>query len=100
MTAPPMGTQPANVQDTPLSVKDWLITLVVLSIPLIGLIFLLYWALSNSSNVNRKNYCTAAIIYQIALFVLILLIFIILLSFGVVSAMMGEYGPMYEGTLL
>jgi len=100
MTAPPMGTQPANVQDPPLSVKDWLITLVVLSIPLIGLIFLLYWALSNSSNVNRKNYCIAAIIYQIALFVLILLIFIILLSFGVVSGMMGEYGPMYEGTLL
>ena len=100
MTTPPMGSPSAAISDKTLSVKDWLITLVVLSIPFIGLIFLLYWALANSSNINRKNYCIAVIIYQVALFVLVLLILIVLISMGLLSNLMGEYGPMYEGTLL
>lgn len=100
MTAPPMGTPEPTTQDKPLSVKEWLITFVVLMIPFIGLIFLLYWALSNSSNVNRKNFCIAYIVIQIALFVLTLLILFTLVFMGVLSGVWGEYGPLYEGTLL
>ncbi|MGB2693262.1 MAG: hypothetical protein WBB48_08505 [Thermodesulfobacteriota bacterium] len=98
MTAPPMGTPAAAIQDKPLSVKDWLITIVVLMIPFIGLIFLLYWALSNSSNINRKNYCVAYIIFQIAFFVLTLLIVILLVSFGIFAGVWGEYAPVLHGT--
>jgi len=97
MTTPHTSTQPGGIQDAPLSVKDWLITLIVLTIPFVGLIFLLYWALSNSSNLNRKNYCLAVIIYQIALSVLVFLIIVVLFSMGVFTHLIGEYGSALQG---
>lgn len=100
MTAPPMGAQAISAQDKPLTVGDWLITLVVIMIPFIGLIFLLYWALSNSSNINRKNFCAAYIVFQIALFILTLLIVFVLMFLGVFAGVWGEYAPVLHGTLL
>ena len=71
----------------PLSIGDWILTLIALSIPFVGLIFLLYWALSSSSNVNRKNYCIALI-----LLAAIFIAFIISLFFlGFFAGFLAEF---------
>ena len=94
MTAPPMGTPVATVQDKPLSVGDWIITLILLSIPLVGFIFLLYWALSSSSNTNRKNFCIAYLV----IFLIIIVIVGALLFMGILAGLMGDYAPVLQGT--
>jgi hypothetical protein len=44
-----------------MTVGDWMLTLLVLAIPLVNLIMYLVWALSGSGNVNRRNFCRASI---------------------------------------
>ncbi len=85
MTTPPMGTPPVLTdQNKPLTVGDWIITLLVLYIPLVNLVMLFYWALSSTSNTNRKNYCIATLIF-VAIFVGI---FILLMFMGVFASLM------------
>lgn len=97
MTTPPMGTSPVLTdQNKPLSVGDWIITLIILSIPLVGFIFLLYWALSSSSNVNRKNFCIAYLV----IFLIIIAIIVSLMFMGILAGLMGEYAPALHGTLV
>ncbi len=48
--------------DAPMSLGDWLITVLVSGIPCVGFIMLLVWAFSSDTNVNRKNYCRAVLI--------------------------------------
>jgi len=81
----PAETQQNNFLQKPLTVGDWILTLIVLSIPVIGLVFLLYWALSSTSNVNRKNYCIAVLI----LAVIISALFLGLFFMGVFASMMS-----------
>jgi len=95
MTTPPMGTSPVLTdQNKPLSVGDWIITLIILSIPLVGFIFLLYWALSSSSNVNRKNFCIAYLVIALIFIALI----VVLMFMGILAGLMGEYAPVLHGT--
>ena len=83
----PADTQQNNFLQKPLTVGDWILTLIVLSIPLVGFIFLLYWALSSTSNVNRKNYCIAVLIIGL----IIAGLFIALMFLGVFASFMGEF---------
>ena len=76
----PAGTMPASVMTGApvvapvLSTGDWLITLIVLSIPLINIPVLLYWAVSSSENPNRKNFCKASLALMVLAFVLFLIL--------------------------
>ena len=45
----------------PMTVGDWMLTLLVLAISLVNLIMYLVWALSSSGNLNRRNFCRASI---------------------------------------
>ncbi len=83
----PADNQQNNFLQKPLTIGDWILTLIVLSIPLVGFIFLLYWALSSTSNVNRKNYCIAVLIIGL----IIAALFIALMFLGVFASFMGEY---------
>jgi ABC-type sugar transport system permease subunit len=88
-----MDTPAYNPQDRPLSVGDWIITLVILAIPLVGLLFLLYWALSSDSNLNRKNFCVAYIVIQIAIILIVVAVFAVLMFMGALSGVMNDYVP-------
>ena len=83
----PADSQQNNFLQKPLTVGDWVLTLIVLSIPLVGFIFLLYWALSSTSNVNRKNYCIAVLIIGLIFGALV----VALMFMGVFASFMGEY---------
>ncbi len=93
MTTPPMGTQATGVQDKPLSVGDWVITLIILSIPLVGFIFLLYWALSSTSNTNRKNFCIAYLVLAL----IFIAIVVALMFMGVLAGLLGESATVLHG---
>lgn len=60
----------------PMTVGDWMLTLLVLAIPLVNLIMYLVWALSGSGNLNRRNFCRASIYW----FLIILGIYVLILA--------------------
>jgi hypothetical protein len=45
----------------PMTVGEWMLTLLVLAIPLVNLVMYLVWALSGTGNVNRRNFCRASL---------------------------------------
>lgn len=57
----------------PVSVGDWVVTLILTSIPLVGFIMLLVWAFGSSAPVSKSNYAKAALIMMVIGFVLVML---------------------------
>jgi hypothetical protein len=62
---------------SPMSVKDWFVTLLILTIPLVNLVMYLAWAFGRYGNLNRRNFCRAGLL-MFAMAIGILLIFTIL----------------------
>lgn len=60
----------------PLSVKDWLITLVLTAIPIVGLILLFYWGFSDDTHPSKENWAKAALLFYLILIVLNILFFV------------------------
>ncbi len=79
-----------NSNQKPMSVKDWLITLVIMMIPLVGFIMLFVYAFSDNENVNKKNWAKAQLIVMAVVLGLLFLFFIL---FGAVfaSALAGSH---------
>jgi hypothetical protein len=46
-----------------MSVKDWVITLLISIIPLVGFIMLFVWAFGSGENVNKANWAKATLIW-------------------------------------
>ncbi|MGN6971462.1 hypothetical protein ACTHSM_05275 [Neisseria sp. P0009.S001] len=66
------------------SVKEWLITNLILMIPLVNIVMMLVWAFSSNTNPNKANYFKAALI----LFAIVMVIYLVLavVFFGSVAA--------------
>jgi ABC-type multidrug transport system permease subunit len=77
-----------NIQVPVLSVKEWLITLVITAIPLVGLIFLFLWAFGDDTNQNKANWAKAALLFYLILFVVNILFFIFFI--GSFAALMSN----------
>ncbi|MFH5183269.1 hypothetical protein ACHHV8_11935 [Paenibacillus sp. TAB 01] len=71
-------SQARSLQAPVLTVKQWLVTLIVLAIPLVNLIMLFVWAFGDQTNPNKKNYARASLLLAAIVIVLyiIMLIFI------------------------
>ena len=64
-----------------MSVRDWIIPIIISLIPVIGLIMLLIWTFSKGEiNENKKNWAKALLIVQVIGMVLTLLIYIFLIG--------------------
>jgi len=62
-----------------MSVGDWVITMIIASIPLIGIIMLFVWAFGSDTNLSKKNWAKAILIFFgiiIVIYILILLLFL------------------------
>jgi len=53
---------------SPMSVKDWFITILILAIPLVGVVMYLIWAFGSSGNLNRRNFCRASLLWVVIVF--------------------------------
>lgn len=45
-----------------MSVKDWIITMVIMMIPLVNIVMLFVWGFSDSDNRNRSNWAKAQLL--------------------------------------
>jgi uncharacterized membrane protein YidH (DUF202 family) len=45
-----------------ISVKQWILTMIILAIPLLNLIMLFVWSFSRNANINKRNYSRATLI--------------------------------------
>lgn len=57
----PNGMQNGEQLERPMSVGEWLITLIIFAIPCVGIIMMFVWAFGQG-NQGRKNYARAALI--------------------------------------
>lgn len=62
------------------SVKDWFITLLILSIPLIGQVMIFVWAFSGGAPASKSNYFKALLLWSLIALVVGLFISTTLLS--------------------
>jgi len=63
-----------------MSIKEWLIVIIIASIPLIGIIMLFIWAFSDDTNVNKANWAKANLIFYAIIFGLGLLGMVFMIS--------------------
>jgi len=82
---------PAQLSTEPMSTKDWFITLLITYIPLVGLIMLLVWAFDSSTNLNKKNFAKASLIWVLVGIGLAIIFFALFatMMMGVVGSMEG-----------
>jgi len=77
-----------NLQVSVLSVKDWLITLVISAIPIVGLIFLFLWAFGSDTHPNKANWAKAALLFYAIL--IAINIFFFILFMGSIAALVAN----------
>ena len=72
--------------NSPMDLKDWILTLIVLLIPCVGIVMYFVWAFESNGNINRRNFCRA----QLIIFAVLLGIYLVLfMLFGVVAFSRG-----------
>ena len=80
------GQNQIGHQQAPIvSVKEWLITNLILMIPMVNLVMIFVWAFNSNTNPNKANYFKAALI----LFVIYLVRAVAVVIFG--SAAANQY---------
>ena len=59
----------------PTSVGNWLVTLILISIPVLNIILCLVWAFSSNTPISKANFAKAALIWLVILFLFYVLVF-------------------------
>ena len=74
-----------NVNLAPvMTMGDWVLSIILTCIPLVGLIMLIVWAFGGSdTNENKKNWAKAMLIIQIISIVLALIVYIFFIGTAV-----------------
>lgn len=63
-----------------ISVKDWLITILLLAIPIVNIIMLFVWAFGGGTNPSKANYAKAALIWALIGIVIYIVLFVLILG--------------------
>jgi hypothetical protein len=83
-----------KIQDTtPMSVGQYILTMIISAIPFVGFIMLLIWAFSSDTNVNKKNYARAILILAVIGIVLSIIFSTILV--GIINTIIKSGGVNY-----
>jgi hypothetical protein len=84
-----------NQQAPVMSTKDWVITLLIRIIPVVGLVMLIIWAFGSGENPNKSNWAKAMLI-MIAIGIVFSIIFIAVFGGLILAAIMKAKGEMPE----
>ena len=68
------------------SIGEWMVTILITALPLIGLIMLFVWAFGDGTNPSKKNWAIATLIWFAIGIILTMLFFVI---FGAIIASMS-----------
>jgi len=78
-----------NEQNAPvMSVKDWVITLIIAAIPLVGIIMIFVWAFGSDQNPNKSNWAKGALIIT-AIFIALYILFFLLFGAALLAGLSG-----------
>lgn len=82
----------AEVQNPPaMTVKEWLLVMLIGIIPVVGLIMLFVWAFGSGTNPNKANYSKAALLWiAIIIGVYAIIAILGLVLFGAIGASMSS----------
>jgi len=70
---------PEEFKNPPITLGDWIISVIVTKIPLIGFIMLIVWAVDKDTEPNKANWAKAELIVKLIGF-LIVIIFIAIIG--------------------
>lgn len=65
-----------------MTVGDWMVTLLILSLPLVNSIMILVWAFSSGGNPNRRNYCLATLLWFVIVAALSVTVVLVVAAMG------------------
>jgi hypothetical protein len=68
---------PPHQNYTPMSVKDWMITILITIIPIVGFVMLFVWAFSEGTHKGKSNWAKATLLWYAILIVLYIVFFAI-----------------------
>lgn len=86
-----------NVKNnTPVTVKQWLLTLLLMAIPIVNIVLLFVWAFDSDTNPSKKNFAKAYLIF----FAILLVIWIIVVILLIVIGLTAFNGYNYYNTIL
>ena len=71
-----LSTTFSDKNPEPMSVKDWLITMLLMMIPLANIVLMFIWAFGSDVNISKKNFFRANLILSAIILGLYLVIFI------------------------
>lgn len=74
-----------GMDTTPLTMGQWVLTILAAWIPCAGVILYLVWAFSKTGNINRRNFCRATLIIE-AVVLLLYIIFAVVFGAALVGA--------------
>ena len=63
-----------------MSVGEWMLTLLILALPLVNIIMLFVWALGGGTNPTKANYCKASLIWIAIVIVLYVCFFSLIMG--------------------
>ena len=72
--------------ESPMTIGEWMVTLLILCIPCVNIIMMFVWAFGGSSKKSKSNYFKASLIFTAIVLVLYFIVFAI---FG--SAMIASF---------
>jgi len=73
-------------QNKILSVKDWVINMIIVSLPIIGFIMLLVWAFSDDTNITKKNWAKGMLIFYL---LSVVIAFVLIFFMGGIAMLTG-----------
>lgn len=85
--------QPNTELEEPMSMGEWMVTLLIMMIPCANIIMMFVWAFSSKEKKSKSNYFKASLIFTAIQFVLII---ILMIAYGALLAnMMSSTGGYY-----
>ena len=70
----------------PVTVGDWVLTFLLMCIPLVNLIMLFVWAFGGNAPISKANWAKAALIWTLIAIAIYFIIFLIFVAIGIVAS--------------
>lgn len=80
------GAAPADV----VKVSDWLLTLILLMLPVVNIVMIIVWLVSKKTNPSKKNYLKVQIVFMLVGALLSAFTVVAAMQMGVVGALVGN----------
>ena len=73
----PVYQQPVQGLEEPMSLGEWMITLLIMFIPCVNIVMMFVWAFSKNQKQSKSNFFKAQLIYTGIVILLYLIVFVV-----------------------